>query len=49
LRELGVRSATTCDAGLASSRSEPLLLPRVLDGEQVTAVEFEAWLCGILV
>jgi len=49
LRELGVRSATTCETGLASARSEPLLLPRVLDGEQVTPVEFEAWLCGLLV
>jgi peptidoglycan/xylan/chitin deacetylase (PgdA/CDA1 family) len=48
LRELGVRSATTCETGLASPHSEPLLLPRVLDGEQVTPVEFESWLCGIL-
>ncbi len=49
LRELGVRSATTCEAGLASPHSDPLLLPRMLDGEQVAPVEFEAWLCGILV
>jgi peptidoglycan/xylan/chitin deacetylase (PgdA/CDA1 family) len=48
LRELGVKSATTCDAGLASRRSEPLLLPRLLDDQQVAPVEFESWLCGVL-
>jgi peptidoglycan/xylan/chitin deacetylase (PgdA/CDA1 family) len=48
LRELGVKSATTCEAGLASRRSEPLLLPRLLDDNQLTPVEFEGWLCGIL-
>ncbi|HZL50621.1 MAG TPA: polysaccharide deacetylase family protein [Terracidiphilus sp.] len=47
LRELGVKSATTCEAGLASQRSEPLLLPRLLDDDLVTPVEFESWLCGI--
>jgi len=48
LRELGVKSATTCEKGLASRHSEPLLLPRLLDDDQVTPVEFESWLCGIL-
>jgi peptidoglycan/xylan/chitin deacetylase (PgdA/CDA1 family) len=48
LRELGVISATTCERGLASPHIDPLLLPRLLDGDQVTTVEFEGWLCGIL-
>ncbi len=48
LRELDVKSATTCEKGLASRHSEPLLLPRLLDDDQVTPVEFESWLCGIL-
>ncbi len=48
LREMGVKSATTCEKGLASRHSEPLLLPRMLDDDQVTPVEFESWLCGIL-
>jgi peptidoglycan/xylan/chitin deacetylase (PgdA/CDA1 family) len=46
LRSAGIRSATTCAAGLADRSSEPLLLPRVVDGEQVSDQEFEAWLTG---
>jgi peptidoglycan/xylan/chitin deacetylase (PgdA/CDA1 family) len=46
LRELGVKSATTCVAGLASSRSNPLLLPRYLDASYVSEVEFDAWITG---
>jgi len=42
-----VISATTCDAGLASNRSEPLLLPRLVDTSARSAVEFEAWLTGL--
>ena len=33
LRELGIRSATTCEAGLARADSEPMRLPRILDGQ----------------
>jgi peptidoglycan/xylan/chitin deacetylase (PgdA/CDA1 family) len=47
LRQYGIRSATTCDAGLASRRSHPLLLPRLLDYCGVSEVEFEAWVAGI--
>jgi peptidoglycan/xylan/chitin deacetylase (PgdA/CDA1 family) len=46
LRDEGVRSATTCAAGLASPRDEMLRLPRLLDWLGLTEVEFEAWLCG---
>jgi peptidoglycan/xylan/chitin deacetylase (PgdA/CDA1 family) len=47
LRTLGVRSATTCDSGLASTADDPLLLPRFLDHSGVSQVEFEAWATGI--
>jgi peptidoglycan/xylan/chitin deacetylase (PgdA/CDA1 family) len=42
-----VVSATTCDAGLASKRSNPLLLPRLVDTSARSAVEFESWLTGL--
>ncbi|HJR58258.1 MAG TPA: polysaccharide deacetylase family protein [Vicinamibacterales bacterium] len=47
LRALGVRSATTCEPGLASADDDPLLLPRFLDHSGVSLVEFEAWATGI--
>lgn len=47
LREAGVRSATTCDVGLASRESDPLLLPRLLDSSSLSEVEFEGWLAGV--
>lgn len=46
LRELNVRSATTCERGLASRRTDPLLLPRLVDASTVTDVEFKGWLSG---
>jgi peptidoglycan/xylan/chitin deacetylase (PgdA/CDA1 family) len=47
LAELGVQSATTCDLGLASSKTRMLLLPRLLDSSTLSVVEFEGWLCGM--
>jgi hypothetical protein len=47
LREAGIESATTCQAALATRQSNPLLLPRFLDGQQVSIADFESWLCGI--
>jgi peptidoglycan/xylan/chitin deacetylase (PgdA/CDA1 family) len=47
LRECGVETATTCVHGLARQSSEPLLLPRFLDGCGVGKLDFERWLCGL--
>jgi peptidoglycan/xylan/chitin deacetylase (PgdA/CDA1 family) len=47
LERLGIRSGTTLIAGLAAPADDPLLLPRIIDGDQRTALEFEAELCGI--
>lgn len=46
LREAGVISATTCDPDLASSTSDPLLLPRLVDVESLSTTEFQGWLTG---
>ena len=47
LREASVVSATTCESGLATAATEPLLLPRVIDGAQLSDVEFESWTSGV--
>ena len=46
LTEIGVVSAATCDPGLASRRTPPLALPRVIDTCTTSASEFEGWLSG---
>ena len=48
LRDLNVKSATTCELGLAKQASEPLLLPRLLDAMNVADADFESWLLGML-
>jgi peptidoglycan/xylan/chitin deacetylase (PgdA/CDA1 family) len=47
LREAGVISATTCDFGLPSRMSDPLLLPRLVDVSSLSEIEFESWLTGV--
>lgn len=46
LRKEHVFSATTCDAGLAARRTESLLLPRFIDNQTRTQIEFESWITG---
>jgi peptidoglycan/xylan/chitin deacetylase (PgdA/CDA1 family) len=46
LEELGVRSATTCDPGLASPARPPLMLPRFVDTSTTSAIEFHGWATG---
>jgi peptidoglycan/xylan/chitin deacetylase (PgdA/CDA1 family) len=46
LKAEGVQTATTCAAGLASRRSLPLALPRLIDTCNITPLEFEGWLTG---
>ncbi len=47
LHDENVVSATTCEHGIASRASDPLLLPRLLDSMHIPDVEFEGWLSGI--
>jgi peptidoglycan/xylan/chitin deacetylase (PgdA/CDA1 family) len=47
LKQETVVSATTCDAGMVSRQTDPLLLPRFVDSARRTPLEFESWLSGI--
>lgn len=47
LRELGILSATTCEAGIAAPDSNPYLLPRFIDTTLTTAADFDAWVSGV--
>ena len=47
LQEAGIVSATTCELGFASRGSNQLLLPRLLDHNSLSSIEFEGWLTGI--
>lgn len=46
LAAAGVTSATTCDPGLASMTTSPLLLPRLVVTSTIGRTEFRAWLSG---
>jgi peptidoglycan/xylan/chitin deacetylase (PgdA/CDA1 family) len=47
LQQLDVESATTCDPGLNTARTPPLLLKRFLDSDEMTDILFEAEICGV--
>jgi hypothetical protein len=42
-----VTTATTCDPGLASRRSDPLLLPRLVDTSYLSPLDVEGWMTGM--
>ena len=46
LSEAAIETATTCDSGLNLPDAPPFSLKRVLDGENLSQIEFEAELCG---
>jgi peptidoglycan/xylan/chitin deacetylase (PgdA/CDA1 family) len=47
LRRLGIVSATTLQTGIAYPGTDLLVLPRILDGDHLSELEFEAQLCGV--
>jgi peptidoglycan/xylan/chitin deacetylase (PgdA/CDA1 family) len=47
LVQLGIASATTLQPGAARVGDDPLMLPRLVDGEHLSDLEFEAELCGV--
>jgi peptidoglycan/xylan/chitin deacetylase (PgdA/CDA1 family) len=47
LRSLGILSATTLESRFATRADDPLLLPRLIDGDHLTPIEFEAAICGV--
>lgn len=48
LKDCKIRSATTTDIGLADANTPKYALPRILDGEQISELEFEAEMSGFL-
>lgn len=48
LTELGVKSATTCERGLATAKDQDLLLPRFLDDSSVDLIRFQSFVAGVL-
>ena len=46
LASCGVKSATTCELGLANETSDTFLLPRIMDSDHLSDIEFEAALSG---
>ena len=47
LKEWGAESGATCVAGLAARNTEAMLLPRLVDMETLSELEFRAWITGI--
>jgi peptidoglycan/xylan/chitin deacetylase (PgdA/CDA1 family) len=48
LRQLNVKTATTCNFGFCDASTNPYELPRFLDGEHIPQIIFEAEVSGVL-
>ena len=48
LAEIGIKTATTCERGLAKANSPDLLLPRFLDDSSVDLLRFQSFVAGVL-
>jgi peptidoglycan/xylan/chitin deacetylase (PgdA/CDA1 family) len=48
LEEAGIRSATTCEPGVARPDTPRYTLPRFLDSEMIDEIEIEAWISGFM-
>lgn len=47
LNDFNMKTATTCELGLASTTDHPLALPRIIESEAMTMLQFEAEVNGI--
>lgn len=47
LNQFGLKSATTCQNGIASAARDPMLLPRVMETSRSTELELESWITGV--
>ena len=48
LRKAKIESATTCEPGFVTKKTNPYYLPRFLDSEGIDQIIFEAELCGVM-
>ena len=48
LAKLGIESATTCEPGMADAGTSRLLLPRIVDADDMPQIVFEAEMSGLL-
>jgi peptidoglycan/xylan/chitin deacetylase (PgdA/CDA1 family) len=46
LRDSNVVSATTCEVALSTPKTDPFLLPRLLDTSSLSEIEFRGWVMG---
>jgi hypothetical protein len=47
LEQTGIKTATTCELALATHKDHPFALPRIIDSEKMTLIQFEAELVGM--
>lgn len=47
LKSMGILSATTCEPGFITKKTNPYYLPRFIDGENIAKIIFEAEVCGV--